>query len=198
MNGRRNIFTQSYPLSPASTVTVMAGESQLTPVNRFCYLGSYLSNTISVDIDNNSHLAKAGDAFDKLKCRLWGKHSVALLTKIAVYQAVVLSTLLYRCESWVLYRRSVHRLDEFHMRCLHKIAGIKRQDREPTTQKYHASVASVAIKRSYWQHNFAGLDMLSAWRTTGYTNRSSLDNFCHANAHSVVLLGVTRIQLRPT
>ena len=76
----------------------MAGESQLTPVNRFCYLGSYLSNTISVDIDINSRLAKAGDAFGKLQHRLWGEHSVALLTKIAVYQAVVLSTLLYGCE----------------------------------------------------------------------------------------------------
>jgi len=70
----------------------MAGELQLTPVNRFCYLGSYLSNTISVDIDVNSRLAKAGDAFGKLQRRLWGEHSVALLTKIAVYQAVVLST----------------------------------------------------------------------------------------------------------
>jgi len=30
----------------------------------------------------------------------------------------------------------------------------------------------VALKPSYWQHNFAGLDMLSAWRTTGYPNRS--------------------------
>jgi len=40
---------------------------------------------------------------------------VALLTMIAVFQAVVLSTLLYGCESWVLYRRSVRRLDEFNM-----------------------------------------------------------------------------------
>jgi len=45
-----------------------------------------------VDIDINSRLAKAGDAFGKLLRRLWGKHSVALLTKIAVYQAAVLST----------------------------------------------------------------------------------------------------------
>jgi len=112
----------------------MAGESQLTPVNRFCYLGSYLSNTISVDNDIESRLAKAGDAFGKLQPGLWGEHSVALLTKIAVYQAVVLSTLLYGCESWVLYRRSVRRLDEFHMRCLRKIAGIKWQDRVPNTE----------------------------------------------------------------
>ena len=39
---KTDTMSQSYPLSPASTVTVMAGESQLTPVNRFCYLGSYL------------------------------------------------------------------------------------------------------------------------------------------------------------
>jgi len=125
---------QVYPLSPASKVTVMAGETHLTFVDKFRYLGSYLSNTITVDIDISSHLAKAGDAFGKLLQRLWGEHSVALLTKIAMYQSVVLSTLLYGCESCVLYRRSVRRLDEFHMRCLRKIVGIKWQDRVPNTE----------------------------------------------------------------
>jgi len=76
----------------------MAGESELIPVNRFCYLGSYLSITISVDVDINSCLAKASDAFGKLQRRLWGEHWVALLSKISVYQAVMLSTLLYGCD----------------------------------------------------------------------------------------------------
>ena len=39
--------------------------------------------------------AEAGDSFGKLQRRLWGEHSVVLSSKIAVYQAVVLSTLLY-------------------------------------------------------------------------------------------------------
>ena len=56
------------------------------------------------------------------------------------------------------------------------------------TQKYYASVAAVALKPSFWQHNFAGLDMSSAWRTTGYPNRSSSDSCRQANAHSVVLI----------
>ena len=78
--------------------------------------------------------AKAGDAFGKLQRRFWGEHSIVLSAKIAVYQAVVLSTLLYGCESWVLYRRSVRRLDEFHMRCLRRIDGIKWQDTVPNTE----------------------------------------------------------------
>jgi len=72
-------------------------------VDKFCYLGSYLANTIAVVSDINSHLAKAGDTFGKLQRWLWSEHSVSLPIKIAVYQAVVLSMLLYGCESWVLY-----------------------------------------------------------------------------------------------
>ena len=42
--------------------------------------------------------------------------------------------MLYGCESWVLYRRSVHRLDEFHVQYLRKIAGIKWHHRVPNTE----------------------------------------------------------------
>jgi len=45
----------------------------------------------------------------------------------------VLTTLLYGCETWTLYRRSICRLDQFHLRCLRKIAGIKWQDRVANT-----------------------------------------------------------------
>jgi len=102
---------QSFAPSPAATAMVTAGDTQLNSVDKFCYLGSYLANTIAVDSDINSRLAKAGDAFGKLQRRLWSEHSVSLPIMIAVYQAVVLSTLLYGCESWVLYRRSVHKLE---------------------------------------------------------------------------------------
>jgi len=152
---------QAYPLSPAAKVTVMAGETHLTSDDRFCYLGSYLSNTITVDIDVSSRLAKAGDAFGKLQRRLWDEYSVALPTKIVVYQAVVLSTLLYGCESWVLYRRSVRRLDEFHEMPAQN-SRYQNDRTECRTQKYYASAA---LKPSYWQDNFAGLDTSSVWTT---------------------------------
>jgi len=86
-----------------------------------------------VDSDITSRLTKAGCAFGKLQKRLWGVHDISRETKVAVYQAVVITTLLYGCETWTLYRRSICRLDQFHRHCLHKIAGIKWQDRVTNT-----------------------------------------------------------------
>ena len=126
---------QSYPPSQTASVKISAGDGTvLKSVDKFCYLGSFLSNTISMDSDIASRLAKAGCAFGKLQRRLWGVHDVSRETKIAVYQAVVLTTLLYGCETWTLYRRSIRRLDQFHLRCLRKIAGIKWQDRVTNTE----------------------------------------------------------------
>jgi len=56
-------------------------------------------------------------------------HDVSLRTKIAVYSAVVTTTLLYGCETWTLYRDQIRKLDQFHMRCLRSIARIKRRDK---------------------------------------------------------------------
>ena len=75
---------QSFPPSSAATATVMAGDTQLNPFDKFCYLSSYLANTITVDSDINSRLAKAGVAFGKLQRRLWSEHSVSLPVKVCL------------------------------------------------------------------------------------------------------------------
>jgi len=52
---------QSYLPSQSASVRITAGDDAvLKPVDKFCYLGSYLSNTISMDCDISSRLAKAG------------------------------------------------------------------------------------------------------------------------------------------
>ena len=53
--------------------------------------------------------------------------------RLSSNRAVVLTTLLYGCESWTLYRRSIRRLDQFHLRYLRKIARVKCQGRIPNT-----------------------------------------------------------------
>ena len=74
-----------------------------------------------------------------------------LATKIKVYSAVVLPTLLYGCEAWTPYRRHIRRLDQFHVRCLRCIANIKWQDMIPNTevlQRCTQNVIEHHIKRA--------------------------------------------------
>jgi hypothetical protein len=112
---------------------VKAGDSVLKVVDKFCYLGSVLSSTAIIDDDVSARLAKASAAYGRLSKRLWSDHGIRLATKIPVYRAVVLTTLLYGCESWMLYRHHIAKLDQFHLRCLRKIAHIRWQDMIPNT-----------------------------------------------------------------
>ena len=59
---------------------------------------------------------------------MWQSHSLRLSTNLQIYRAVVVTTLLYGAESWVLYRKQIRLLERFHQRCLRSILCIKWQD----------------------------------------------------------------------
>ena len=101
---------------------------QLNAVEHFTYLGSVIANDATTTKDVDNRIAKASISFGRLKKRVWQKHSLRLSTKIQVYRAAVLTTLLYGAETWVLYRKQVKLLERFHQRCLRSIMGIKWQD----------------------------------------------------------------------
>ena len=57
---------QSCPPSKSASALVMADSNQLSSVDKFCYLGSFLSNVVAVvDDDITSRLTNAGCAFGK-------------------------------------------------------------------------------------------------------------------------------------
>ena len=56
------------------------------------------------------------------------------MTKICVYQAYVLSTLLYSSEAWTTYTRQERKLNSFHLRCLRRILEISWQDKITNTE----------------------------------------------------------------
>ena len=126
---KTEVLYQSFPPSRAASTTITSGDTTLKCVNSFCYLGSLVSNIVSMDDEIASRIAKAGSAFSKLKRRLWRERGIDLRTKIGVYRAVVLNTLMFSSETWTLHKRHVRLLDQFHLRCLRSIAGIRWQDR---------------------------------------------------------------------
>ena len=69
----------------------------------------------------------------KLHKRVWSNNNLMVNTKLQVYKACVLSTLLYSSESWTSYAAQERRLNTFHLCCLRRILGMKWQDRIPNT-----------------------------------------------------------------
>ena len=97
-------------------------------MEHFTYLDSVISNNAAVSKDLDNGLSKASSSFGRLSKRVWLSQSVRLSTKIEVYRAVAILTLLYDAEIWVVYRKQIRLLERFHQRCLRSILGLKWQD----------------------------------------------------------------------
>ncbi|XP_073965599.1 uncharacterized protein [Choristoneura fumiferana] len=119
------VLAQGCPQPP----TILLGDAPLEVVSRFCYLGSQVSSNLSLDAEIDSRIGKAATTFGRLRARAWENKHLTVNTKMLVYQACVLSTLLYGAESWTTYSKQERRLNSFHMRCLRSILGITWRDR---------------------------------------------------------------------
>ena len=111
--------------------SVKINDYTLEVVENFIYLGSNISNNLSLDTEINRPIGKAACTMAKLTKRVWENKMLTENTKMRIYQACVLSTLLYGSESWTTYMCQERRLNTFHMRCLKRILGITWQDRIP-------------------------------------------------------------------
>ena len=74
-------------------------------------------------------IGRASGTFAKLRKRVWENQKLTITTKISVYRACVLSTLLYGSETWASYATQEKRLNSFHLRHLRLILGKKWQDK---------------------------------------------------------------------
>ena len=107
---------------------------KLKVVDKFTYLGSTLSRAVHIDDEITARIAKASVAFGRLRANVWERNGIKLDTKLKVYKAVVLPTLLYACETWTVYQCHAKRLNHFHLSCLRKLLKIKWQDKIPDTE----------------------------------------------------------------
>ena len=79
-------------------------------------------------------LAKASATFSRLHRNVWNRRGITTKTNIKVYRAIVLTTLLYGCETCTIYQRHARKLNHFHTTCLRKLLDIKWQDKIPDTE----------------------------------------------------------------
>ena len=85
-----------------------------------------------IDDEVIARIAKASVAFGRLCGNVWDRNGIRLDTKLKVYKAVVLPTLIYACETWTVYHRHVKKLNHFHL--LTEKAPKTQQDKIPDTE----------------------------------------------------------------
>ena len=88
-------------------------------------MGSNLSFSGDLTNEIQRRISLASSAFGRMSKRVFGNQDLTIHTKIAVYDAVVISTILYGCETWVPYRRNIRLLESLHIRRLQLILGLR-------------------------------------------------------------------------
>ena len=71
---------------------------KLEVVHEFVYLGSTITDNMSIDSELNKRIGKAAMTLSRLTKRVWS-NKFSDHTKVNVYKACVISTLLYGSES---------------------------------------------------------------------------------------------------
>tara|TARA_B110001454_G_scaffold15635_1_gene14033 strand:+ start:278 stop:3463 length:3186 start_codon:yes stop_codon:yes gene_type:complete len=114
--------------------SITVKEQELQTVKKFTYLGSTLSSDAQLDVEITNRIAKASTSFGRLRSTVWDRKGLNLKTKLKVYKAVVLTSLLYACETWTTYTRHEKVLNRFHINCLKKLLHVTWEDKIPDTE----------------------------------------------------------------
>nr|VZI41161.1 unnamed protein product [Spirometra erinaceieuropaei] len=119
--------------APNAPPQINVNGTQLHLMDNFPYVGSTLSRNTKIDDEVANSISKAILAFGRLQSTVWNRHGLELSTKLKMYKAVILPTLLYGAETWTVYTRQARRLNDFHLSCLRRILRLNWHDRIPDT-----------------------------------------------------------------
>ena len=103
----------------------------------FKYLGSMLCNSGKPGTELSSRLGAARKEFDNL-CRIWSHATLSKPKKLRIYDACVISKLLYALETVWLDTAGLRKLDAFHHRCLRRIAHV--------APSYYSRISNEAVR----------------------------------------------------
>ncbi|VDL85224.1 unnamed protein product [Schistocephalus solidus] len=94
------VMHQPPPNTPYSAAHINVNGAQLKSVDTFTYLGSNLSRSTNVDDEIAHRIAKASQAFGGMQNVVWNRHGLHLSTKLKMYKAVIMPTLLILKLTW--------------------------------------------------------------------------------------------------
>ncbi|KAI8516668.1 hypothetical protein Bbelb_052490 [Branchiostoma belcheri] len=158
---KTKVMIQPAPGQQPPAVSFYLDGVRLECVKHFSYLGSTLNHKGNIDDEISHRLGCACAAYGNLRERVFDNASLKTVTKLQVYKAAILPTLLYGCEAWVTYRRHLKTLEQFHQRSLRRILNISWTDYRTNT--------SVLAEAGSW--SIEALVMRSQLRWSGHCVR---------------------------
>ena len=109
---KTNVLGQDTEALPVITID----DYEFDAVCQFIYLGSTITYNLSLDADIDKRIGKAASTLARLTARMWTSPKLSVNTKMAVYNACVIGTLLYGSETWTTHAGQERRLNSFHLR----------------------------------------------------------------------------------
>ena len=116
--------------------TMKVDNSSIERVEEFKYLETTLTNQNSIQKKIESRL-KLGNACYHSVRNLLSSSLLSKNLKIKIYRTIILSVVLYGCETWSLTLREEHRLRVFENRVLRRIFGPKMDGVTGEWRKLH-------------------------------------------------------------
>ena len=114
------------------TQPLKLNNEEIEIVNDFKYLGSLVASS---EKDIKCRKGQAWGAFWKME-KLWKSSIVDIRTKIRIFQASVISILLYGSETWLIPKYLMDSLDSFATSCYRIMLNIKRIDHVTNVEIY--------------------------------------------------------------
>ena len=130
-------------LTPNDVSPLQLGESSIEVGDEFSYLGSNITSDGELKKEVQCRIGKAARAFGCLRQPIFSNSKLSVSTKRAVYQAVVLATLLYGAETWTVKAHHLRRLNVFHNRCIRTILGVTKY------QQWKERISSRQLSRDF-------------------------------------------------
>ena len=184
---KMNVLGQDTEAPPVITID----DYELDAVSQFTYLGSTITDNLSLDAEIDKRIWKVASTLARLTARGWSSPKLSLKTKMAVYNACVISTLLHGSETWTTYAGQERRLNSFHLRSIRRILVISWQDKVTNADVLSRSGLPTMYTRSD-NPDCDGWVMSAVWRMVAFQKTSSTVSWLWAEEPRHVSLTLCR------
>ena len=111
-----------------TVVEIRMNGAQLEGVDKFKYLGAYLTRDGTSSNEIKGRLATAASAMVRLS-RMWKSSNISFRVKHRLYQSLVVPIILYGCETWTITARNEKKIAAFETKQFRKLLGISYRER---------------------------------------------------------------------